>query len=1095
MGEFDEKNSAGMPGKFFTSEVLSNRLFDGDRLIRIDKAVNETCKNVNKALDDILYEQSSYDLGEGRTVTISGKDDFVAFAKGVQGRPFYELDRHPGTHFKVYALSQGITAEDLLKITEEPDSEESLSIVNRLRNLREGFIRMTGKPDLEGCQDMYVDFSKAVYDNYLEDILSCTVRLDNLEKNAKLCGVLGGEYSYIAQTLKYHADEPSRDSESTRAFIQGINDKLSERNSGYAFECMTNLLQLVESIGQSKLDIAGDVMKNSTINSPIARSNNYIALLTSFVRFNQLFENKPPKEFFPQMTFDFTHESNFIGELVKFDNKIKFSSLPDNFKKYYLHEGETVSDDYIKETYMIYDSEFNIHTLTQEEYDTYKETNVLPKVPVNQPIKTNYKKDYSAGTGLDKIAEASRVEDDIFANYPVRDYVEPKLLPYPEPAEIEITDSTDLELFYATKDFNKLIAKKDDTLWVLKNLEEILYSGVTYAPDPEQPNQTITVLGKKECHEFFDAFKKKPFNELGRPGVESAHLLAFCAVEGIDFNDIRDMLLNPEKETSLETRERIEDAKIKLFEAGCCIDFETGMKRTEEFYVNYCKLLMDAEQEFIDSGDITKESIMDFNARFSSSQSILVQTLDITNDKPGSVCNRVETAVSEAFKAEGRNLTVNDIAKLPGRCQGLFQNIGKFNSLDPDAPVLNANYGISFQESMEYARILRGELSEYPKNADIYARNALLDGQYFQRMEDEASFALDYYDVKANPGLFARTLNRYMRDNESAALAEAELRNQLGDPADTIGTLLNELMQWDSGLLRLRGSERFKNIREAATKIEKTLKSTGREFSEEDCAALGEQFTELLEATQVYLEGKRDVDINADTNAGHRKSIADKLNTFANIGKAYFHLKEDRFIYDRNQRRYSHEAFLAENRFKAMEGENSTLCAEANKRSDKLAEFLTGLAPESTPDELPEIIDNAENGYKLFAESVRTGTTPNPSELKEAYSNIFTALLVLSEQNPDKKLEGPITGFINERGADTIVNLVSELPIVSEYVQKGNDGFKNLLKEKPFEILTGVKQSLYQKLEISVNAKAPAVENAAEIDNQKVKDSKPPVIG
>lgn len=1052
MGDFDDNNSNVERNGLYWKTELNKRMMDGNRLINIDQKLQKSM-TIDKILDKIMLESYTYEIN-GKEVHVHDIDSLKGFFadKEHKGNPLFEFGRHPGQHLKIYALANGLTVEDLKELANNPNSDHSLGVTETLRGLRRNLMDIVGRCDTNAIEDMYVDFLRYADDKLIDPIISTTESLDNLENNIENIGVMAGSYSYMVQTLHYRSGDKEYTPENIQTLVGNIDAKLKAKGCNFTYDNMYSALDIGETIVQARLSSVGNILLNSGPDSRVGPACSFFGLIAYYTKLHQILGHGTGREMLPRLTTDIDEECTYIKNSVQSDSNKRINQMPLNYLKYYAHADEKIPEGVLPETYQVFDDNaIKLYDLTKEEYDVYKETGKIVQINTKDKIKTD--------VPMETIQEDAFFEN-IYDDHPVRDYVAPALTDYPEKPVFDAGNGPDTETVNAVNDFNSLLEKNFDTQWVMKNLENILFAGTTFAPDPDDPENLITVQGKEECTNMFKAFEGKPFDELGRSGNETSHLLAFCMAEGVEFDEIHDMFLNPGTAESQETMAKVEAAKKKLFEAGCCTDFETAIERTKDFYIKYCHKLAEAEQEFLNNGDCSRDAQLEFSSRFYNSQCILVQTLNVRDSGEGSVCKRIEDAVEKSFADEGLELTVAGLAKLPGRIFLLSQNLNYQKTyLDPSKPSLGATNGLTFSPNLECDRVLADDLSKNSKDLCTFAREALHERAYVNNLEDQYETEFSQSDIKSDPASFAHNINQYLLTKESAAQHEAQLKDQIGEPADTIGTLLAELNSWDSGLLRLRGSQNFSDIREAAEDIQETLSRMPRNLSEEDCVMLGEKFTKLFTATNTYLDGKKDVDINADTNAGHRKSIADKLRTFADSGKAYYHLREDRFITDRKVRMREHEQFLKENEKSAEAGELSNDVAVAVQHAANVKNVASKISPVYKNGDIAGIFADAETDYKFIAENLKNGTTPSENDLKEVYTRIFTSMLLSREVQPDGKLEGPFTNIIKTRGSDAIEKTISNLPLVDDYVKKGLTGFKDLIHNKPADLMQQIEHS------------------------------------
>lgn len=223
--------------------------------------------------------------------------------------------------------------------------------------------------------------------------------------------------------------------------------------------------------------------------------------------------------------------------------------------------------------------------------------------------------------------------------------------------------------------FNRLISKKSKFDVFSNNLMSIMYGNITYNK-PDGTTEHLTAVN--DTRKVLKEFTGKPFGEVVRPNAEIAHLRFFCISKGISFDELKQMLENPDL---LEAnRERLEKIGQEYFDMIVNKDFP----KIVETYLNVNQEFKGHDLSFLNNLDSYEkiEAAMDDIFIMSGAQSFFVQTICNSNAKsitPEQV--QIQADIRAAFDQIGEdfdNLSYS-ISLLEQMTQSFTKTITKYD--------------------------------------------------------------------------------------------------------------------------------------------------------------------------------------------------------------------------------------------------------------------------------------------------------------------------------------------------------------------------------------------------------------------------------
>lgn len=701
----------------------------------------------------------------------------------------------------------------------------------------------------------------------------------------------------------------------------------------------------------------------------------------------------------------------------------------------------------------------------------------LPRGAGHEHLKNEYdemRKANQKKSDFKTISES--VLDDYNAMFPVREIVRSNEFPSePEPFEGECPEGMDLEQKAMIDEYNAALYENKKSVWMRKCMQQILYEGTTFELDPSDPDSLITVTGEDECKKLIHAFTGHPFDEFSRPGNEVGHYIAFCEAEGLTADALMDMFRNPDSETSKHTRQLAEEAKKKLFEAGCCLDEDVAIDRVTDFYSSYLPKLTEAEAEFMKDG---KCSVIDqavFSRDWFDTACILHQTLGIHRTPPLESGLKIVNGVDERLSKINPNMTLGNCEKMASKIEMGTSDIlykTEYFSYDNAEKCMKDTH--TFFNLLYGQRRMADDIAKYGPSIDTYLADSPMVHIYLNKGYNNVKYleAVDYLDdPEQKLELYTREFNRSMLTPEKRSAQIQELSSQMGDPKSTLGTFMKELEACDSGFLKLRGSTAFKDMRKAVEKLGKVLDRMPEKPGEEQYKELGDMFAEVQQLSADYLKGKKGVDQNEASNAGRRKNIADKFNAFANIGKAFCHAKADEIEDRRLQKERSRDDFRRDNERNAAANEPSKkqwdakksaeartkaaadkkARAEAKAKADaeakvkaeeaaaarrkrEMAEFAASAKRHEVNEDISAIFDAEVDAMEKLSNDMDSNTL-SMDEKTRLCAAVVASKIVHMEVKENGVISGPVSDTLRSVGKDVLIDNYSRMPFVKEYAK------------------------------------------------------------
>ena len=1010
-------------------DKLLQRMIDTEPLEEL-AAEKAKYREIDNYFGSTLIGNHTYKIN-GEERKFADADAFARFAREHQGKPFMELYRHPEQHFKVYALSKGVKPEELIRMIDEPNAEESKKLKNKIENMRDDFVKMCADENLEQVSQMYADFAE-VTKEYSSKILDGTKSIEAMTEKAGLCMVFGGCQSYIEQSLNiiYTRDmEPN-----TQSVIRMTNEKLQKKGSDVTFEDMMHLMVFNEIAFQVEPKKAIERLKKVT--SAEDKVSTAFDVFSALARIDYITEHitaKEPAAVMKQITNEVLDDAASVSGVLSAENPAQgFDKIPERIRKYYLKEGEVLPEGELKT-------------------EDYKVINLDDKSVKEQLFDSRMKAPYEEARNKfainkdDMLPTIDEGEEIPYEAYPVRKAV---ITPFPEepkPFNEECPNNVGFEQKLMVDRFNSYIYESEKLKWMNNCLEQVMYEGTTFAPNPEEPEQKVTLQGMDECRTFLKRFIDKPFHELSRPGNQADHMKAFCMAEGVKADELYEMFTNPDSPNAKITRKKVEKARQNLFETACCMDEELATSKAVDFYEKYLKQMKQASEKFYTAGDFSDEAQLKYINEYSGSGSLLQQTLGISLNPPRKMGLEIVDRVNDRLKESGIDATMAEIEKLASKVEHTRQSFDTYSKYIPyDKPEAIMGMG-NYDSAFHSRKLLEEEAKEFGPSFDNYMKNAGDITQYNIWKYNGDSY-LDEHEIDKEPELAIKFINDSLYTKEERTEIKNNVYRQTGDLKETMKGFMEELKACDSGFLKLRGSGKFKDMRTAIDELNESIQSMSDNPSSEFYEALGEQFAEVQRLSSEYLKGKTDVDQKAQTNAGRRKNIADIFNTYSNIGKAFCQYKQDDLAARYAEHEKVHEAFTAKSEkfdFTAKPIEEQ----KAKVEPEKPKEVVEPEKPKAVEEAPKPMVDSAEVKAQKHAiwEKVMNEKTDviikigdsDSGKLKLSKDERCTLAakwlvntLVENERFKNDPVQQPMLNTIVKVGYDKVIELCSNTPTI-----------------------------------------------------------------